>query len=134
MVGEWYRIIFFKILTLPKSFILKIDITFISDTWCRFDYHHLHQYTVHALEPVILILDKPHHLLLVITINYSQSDNPPQPYLILVNHTKTCYTLGSPKPMCNTVRPILIIFIFPFSLLPLFLVSQRVMLSHYKKR
>ena len=63
------RIICFKILTLPKSFILKIDITFISDTWCRFDYRHLHQNTVHTLEPVILILDKPHHLLYVITIN-----------------------------------------------------------------
>ena len=86
----------------------------------------LHEYTIYVLEPVISTLDKQHHLLWVTTINYSQLGNPPQPSLVLVNHAKSCYTFGSPKlQLCNTVWPILIIFIFPFPLLPLFLVSQR---------
>jgi len=32
-----------------------------------------------------------------IQLNSSQSDNPPQPSLVLVNHAKSCYILGSPN-------------------------------------
>ena len=101
--GIGTKLLIFKNLTLPKSLMLRVDITFISNALCGSDSSLLHQYTVHVLEPVISSLDKPHHLLWVTTINYSQSDNPPQRSLVLVNHAKSCYTFGYPKLQCITL-------------------------------